>query len=156
MARPVHVKIQPATDTSAGSVSNEVVRERFIKFFGEQHRLAELAQKFFRPTRELLMMVAGAVTANQPLSAEILTAVEKFRLNAARFFEAFDFDEEPTEFLARNLAAEFMRREARDKTFAARLEEIFTLLLKEDVISTELLLTTRERFRLFDDIKRFF
>lgn len=156
MERPVHVKIQPATDTAESSVSNAVVRERFIKFFGEQHRRAELAQKFFRPTRELLTKLAGAVTANQPLSTETLAEADKFRLKAAQFIEEFDFDEEPTEFLARNLAAEFARREARDKTFATRLEEIFTLLLTEEVISTELFLTTRARFRLFDDVKRTF
>lgn len=156
MERPVHVKIQPATDTSDSGVSNEVVRERFIKFFGEQHRRAELVQKFYQPARELLKKLACSVTANQSLSEETLTLIEKFKLNAAHFFEAFDFDEEPTEFLAYNLAEEFARREARDKTFAERLEEIFTLLLTEEIISSELFFTTRERFRLLDDVKRFF
>ena len=156
MERPVHVKIQPSTDTSDSGVSNEVVRERFIKFFGEQHRRAELVQKFYQPARELLKKLACSVTANQSLSEETLTLIEKFKLNAAHFFEAFDFDEEPTEFLAYNLAEEFARREARDKTFAERLEEIFTLLLTEEIISSELFFTTRERFRLFDDVKRFF
>lgn len=156
MESPVHVKIQPSTDTSDSGVSNEVVRERFIEFFGEQHRRAELVQKFYQPACELLKKLACYVTANQALSEETLTLIEKFKLNAARFFEAFDFDEEPTEFLAYNLAEEFARREARDKTFAERLEEIFTLLLTEEIISSELFFTTRERFRLLDDVKRFF
>lgn len=156
MERPVHVKIQPSTDTSDSGVSNEVVRERFIEFFGEQHKRAELVQKFYQPARELLKNLACSVTTNQSLSEETLTLIEKFKLNADRFFEAFDFDEEPTEFFAYNLATEFARREARDKTFAERLEEIFTLLLTEEIIALELFFTTHERFRLFDDVKRFF
>jgi len=103
MEHPVHVKIQPVTDTSDSGVSNEIVKARFIKFFGEQHRRAELVQKFYQPARELLTKLACSVTANQHLSEETLTLVDKFKLNAARFFEAFDFDEEPTEFLAYNL-----------------------------------------------------
>lgn len=156
MERPIHVKIQPVTDTAAAGVSNELVKARFIKFFGEQHKLTELIQKFYQPARELLIKLARTVTATKSLSEEILTTVEKFKLNAARFFETFDFEEEPTEFFANNLAAEFARREMRDKIFARRLEEIFTLLLTQEVISAELFFTTRERFRLLDDIKRFF
>lgn len=159
MERPVHVKIQPATDTSESNVSNEIVRERFMKLFGEQHRHMELVQKFCRPTRELLKKIAAEITANQPLSEETLTLVEKFRLNAVRYFEAFDFDfddEEPTKFFARNLAAEFATREARDKLWETRLERFLILLLTEEIIASKMFFDDRELFRLLDDIKRRF
>lgn len=154
MERPVHVKIQPATDTSAGVVSNEVVRKRFTEIFGEQHMRTELARKFYRPTYELLKKFAADFTANQSLSEEILMSVEKFRHEAARFIEEFDFDEEPTKFFAQTLAAEFAVRGARDKLWTERLEKFLLLLLATEINTAEL--SSYEMFRLLDDIKRSF
>ena len=157
MERPVHVKIKPVTDTSEKEVSNEIVRERFIKFFGEQHRYMELVQKFYLPTQKLLKKFAAEVTAGKLPSTNTLTLVEKFKNNAARYFESFTFgDEEPINFLTRNLAAEFSKCGARDKLFEERLKKFFMLLLTEEVFAAENILGNREIFRLLDDVKKYF
>ena len=157
MERPVHVKIQPATDTSESGVSNEVVRKRFKKFFGEQHRQMELIQKFYSPTLDLLKNFSAEFTTKKFLSDETQKRLEDFKLKAARYFKDFDFgDEAPSKFFTKNLAVAFAQRGIRDKLFEERLEKFLELMLQEEIISAEKVFGSREIFRLLDDIKRFF
>lgn len=157
MEHPVHVNIQAATDTSASIVSNEAVKERFKKFFGEQHRDAELVQRFYFPAHELIKKIATESIVNKFFSDEIKSLGEKFKLDTMHYFEAFDFDDkEPTIFFAENLAAEFAKRGARDNLFEERLKKFLLLLLTEKDIALEKIFGDRELFRLLDDIKRYF
>ncbi|MBR4153124.1 MAG: DUF87 domain-containing protein [Selenomonadaceae bacterium] len=153
MERPVHVKIQPVTDTGASVASNEIVKERFIKFFGESHRLAELVQKFYSPARELIKKLA----TEKSLTAGISELITDFKVKAARYFGTLDSDvEESANFFTENLAAEFTKRGRRDKLFEERLEKFLRLLLVEENIATEKIFGNRETFRLLDDFKSYF
>ena len=153
MERPIHVKIQPITDTAANAVSNEIVRERFKKFFGESHQRAELVQKFYQPARELFKKFA----TEKSLTTEILELVTTFKIKATHYLETLDSDvEELEEFFIENLAAEFTRRGGRDKLFNERLEKFLKLLLTEDIIAHEKIFGNRETFRLLDDFKSYF
>lgn len=153
MERPVHVKIKPATDTAASVVSNEIVRERFRKFFGEQHQRAELIRKFFFATKDLLKKFAEEYTSTGTLSEETARLIETLKIRATRHFEAFELDAEPTEFFTQNLAAELTLRSSRDKLFETRLKKFLTWLLNDAPINFA---GDLETFRLLDDIKRYF
>lgn len=157
MERPVHIKIQPVTDTGESSVSNEVVKERFMKFFGERHRVTELVQKFYFTTLELLKKFSAQVATQKFLSEETLKLVEEFQIKAARHLEAFDAeDESPKVFFAKNLAIEIVRRGGRDKIFEERLKNFLELLLQEKINLSEKVFGDREIFRLLDDIRKYF
>lgn len=151
MERPVHIKIQPVTDTSEGVVSNEIVRERFMKFFGRNYRVSELVQKFYLPAQMLLKKIAEEFTANQILSLDTLTLGENFKREATRYLEILqtEFGDEATEFFTENLSAEFVLRHSRDRIFEERLKKFLYSLLTGKKI-----LKDYEQFRLLDDVKK--
>ena len=157
MARPVHLTIQPVTDTGERSVSNEVVKDRFIKFFGENHYGTELVQKFKFQTLELLKKFSEEVATQKFLSEETLKRVEEFRIKAARHLETFNLEDElPNVFFAKNLAAEIARRGGRDKIFEERLIQFLGLMLQEKINLSEKVFGDREIFRLLDDVRKYF
>ena len=157
MERPVHVKIQPATDTGASIVSNETVKVRFRKFFGEQHFRTEIAQKFYFPLHALLKNFATNFRLGAAVDAETLAHFEEFRLKVTRYLEGFDLaDEEPIAFCAKTLAEEFAKRGARDNLFAERLGKFLSLLLAGENPAAGNFFSNRESYRLLDDIKRYF
>lgn len=157
MERPVHIKIQPVTDTGESSVSNEVVKEHFMKFFGENHYGTELVQKFNFQTLELLKKFSAEVATQKFLSEETLKRVEEFRIKAARYLETFNLEDElPNVFFAKNLAAEIARRGGRDKIFEERLIQFLGLVLQEKINLSEKVFGDREIFRLLDDVRKYF
>ncbi|MBR3747646.1 MAG: ATP-binding protein, partial [Selenomonadaceae bacterium] len=153
MERPVHVKIQSVTDTGESFVSNEVVRDRFIKFFGRNYRESEIVQKFSSSAQVLLKNIATEFTANRTLSAETLTLGENFKREATRHIEMLkkEFGEDATEFFAERLATEFSLRNSLDKIFRERLTKFLYSLLTDRKI-----LSDYEQFRLLDTVKKIF
>lgn len=153
MERPVHVKIKPATDTSASIVSNEIVRAQFMKFSGIQYYRMELVRKFYAPAQELLKKIAKEFTAGKPLQAETLKLIENFKLKATRHIETLEVDDKPKAFFTEQLAAAFTLRQSMDKVFEERLEKFLTLLLSSELVDVT---GDREIFKLLDVIKRHF
>ena len=159
MSRPVHAKIQAVIDTNETHVSNELVKARFIKNFGEWHCKTEITNKFYRPTYDLLKNISAEYTSTKTFKAEYLKRIFDLKLKIKNYCAVFDFDEfdEVDEhYVIKHLASEFTKRKLKDKMFEERLEKFLLLLLVEDNFSAEKIFGNFEIFRLLDDIKRSF
>ena len=158
MARPVRVKIQPVTDTAAANVSNEVVKARFKKNFGEEHCRAELVRKFSAPARELLKKFSEEFTGKF-LSDETLKLFSEFKVKAARHLEVLaeeELDDAPTIFFAENLAAELAKEKLRDKIFETRLKKFLRIMLTAEEFDAGRIFGEKEMYLLMLDVRSYF
>lgn len=155
MSRPVHVKIQAATDTDDNIISDEVVRARFMKNFGEWYFSNEITNKFYRPTRDLLQKISAEYTKNFTLQAETIENINKLKSKIRRHCLSLIEDEfnDVDLTVEKCLAENFAKRNFKDKVFENRLENFLTLIFDEENFSAEKLPPNNEVVRFLIDVK---
>lgn len=146
MSHPVHAKIHQVTDTSDVTISNKLVKSRFMKNFFSLYSDIEFVQKFYRPLNELLKKFLNDKSESQ-LSDETLKAVTKLRLSIKK--DDSDFDEHHA---AKLLSEEFAKRHQLDKIFEARLMSFIELVITEENLVYANVFGDRETFRLMDTV----
>lgn len=155
MSRPVHVKIKSATDTSDNIISDEIVKARFMKNFGEWYFETEIVNKFYRPTRELLEKISEEYTQSATLQNDTLEKIDSLKTKIRRHCAALIDDEFDAVDLTveKCLATNFAKRNFKDKIFEERLENFLTLIFDEEKFSAEKLPPAHEIYRFLIDVK---
>ena len=155
MSRPVHVKIKSVTDTSDNIISDEIVKARFMKNFGEWYFETEIVNKFYRPTRELLEKISEEYTQSATLQNDTLEKIDNLKTKIRRHCAALIDDEFDAVDLTveKCLAANFAKRNFKDKIFEERLENFLTLIFDEEKFSAEKLPSAHEIYRFLIDVK---
>lgn len=150
MSHPVHTKIQQVTDTSDVTISNKLVKSRFMKNFFTLYSDIEIVQKFYRPLNELLKNFVKDLLESV-LSDETLESVKKFKMKIME--DDLEFDESHT---AQVLSEEFAKRYQCDKIFEKRLASFIKLAIAEDNLTYETVFSDRENHHLIDNIDSIF
>ena len=151
MNKPVHVKIQPATDTNETEIGDDIVRKKFISKFQKIYYESEVICRFYSSFDKLLENTVVEFFKNGKLENGIAFGKELKRFEK-EFAERYEISQEQSyPYLVR----EKRKRENKDTIFEKRLNEFLSSFLLDERFSAKDVYDNYNYFRVLDNMRKY-
>ena len=151
MNKPVHVKIQPATDTNEAEIGDDVIRRNFINKFQGIYYESEIICRFYLRFENLLERIVVGFFKNEILEDGTVFGKEIMQFEK-EFADRYGINQSDS---YRYLVKEKRKRENRDGEFEKRLTDFLASFLMDERFSIKDIENNHEYFRVFDSMRKY-
>lgn len=151
MNKPVHVRIQPATDTNESEIGDDIVRRNFINKFQEVYYESEIISRFYLSFDKLMERTVVDFFKNDILVDGTVLGKEIMQFEK-EFADRYGINQSDS---YRYLAKEKRKRENRDGEFEKRLTNFLASFLMDERFSVKDIYNNRDYFSVLDSMRKY-